>query len=162
MVDLFSGIGYFSLPYLVHAGAAFLHACEWNPAAVRAIHINMERNKIPASKYQVHVGDNRQVCPRGVADRVNLGLIPSAEISYKTACLALKPGVDGMMHIHGNVDRRRRRWRQDRHDQQEDGDDPSKNSENLFAIQTAPGYGCKYPEWNDWACLLYTSDAADE
>ena len=59
VVDLFAGIGYFSLPYLVHAKADFLHACEWNPAAVDALRKNMIANKIPESQYKIHEGDNR-------------------------------------------------------------------------------------------------------
>ena len=39
----------------------------------------------------------------GVADRVNLGLIPSAEMSYGAACRALRPDTGGVLHIHGNV-----------------------------------------------------------
>lgn len=37
IVDLFAGIGYFTLPFLVHAKAKFVHACEWNPDAVEAL-----------------------------------------------------------------------------------------------------------------------------
>ena len=51
----------------------------------------------------VHSGDNRIVCPQNVADRVNLGLLPSAEMSYLTACLALKEATGGFLHIHANV-----------------------------------------------------------
>ena len=39
---------------------------------------------------------------RGVADRVNLGLIPSSEEGWPVACRVLKP-TGGVMHIHGNV-----------------------------------------------------------
>lgn len=46
VVDLFAGIGYFSLPYLVHAKAAFLHACEWNPHAAAALRENLVNNKV--------------------------------------------------------------------------------------------------------------------
>lgn len=38
-----------------------------------------------------------------MADRVNLGLLPTAETSYETACKALKEN-GGMLHIHANVD----------------------------------------------------------
>ena len=48
-------------------------------------------------------GDNREVCPRGLADRVSLGLIPSSEVSWRTACLALKDR-GGVLHVHGNVE----------------------------------------------------------
>ena len=43
------------------------------------------------------------MCPKGVADRVNLGLIPSSEEGWPTACGALKPHTGGTLHIHGNV-----------------------------------------------------------
>jgi len=39
---LFSGIGYFTLPFLVHAGAEHVHACEWNPAAIEALKKNLK------------------------------------------------------------------------------------------------------------------------
>ena len=44
-----------------------------------------------------------QVCPRGVADRVNLGLIPSSQDGWPVACAALKPRTGGILHIHMNV-----------------------------------------------------------
>jgi predicted RNA methylase len=37
VVDMYAGIGYFTLPYLIHAGAQLVHACEWNPDAVIAL-----------------------------------------------------------------------------------------------------------------------------
>lgn len=43
------------------------------------------------------------MCPRGIADRVNLGLIPSSESGWLTACAALRPDTGGWLHIHGNV-----------------------------------------------------------
>lgn len=39
---------------------------------------------------------------RGVADRVNLGLIPSSEDAWPVACQVLKPS-GGILHVHGNV-----------------------------------------------------------
>ena len=72
MVDLFAGIGYFSLPYLIHAKAEFLHACEWNPAAVKALRKNMTANKIPESQYKIHEGDNREgVGPNLMSEYLN-------------------------------------------------------------------------------------------
>ena len=47
------------------------------------------------------------MCPRYVADRVNLGLIPSSEPGWRTACLALKSQTGGILHIHGNVNTRK-------------------------------------------------------
>lgn len=45
-----------------------------------------------------------KTCPKNCADRVNLGLIPSSESSWPTACNALKANTGGVLHIHGNVD----------------------------------------------------------
>ncbi|XP_069842483.1 tRNA wybutosine-synthesizing protein 2 homolog isoform X2 [Dendropsophus ebraccatus] len=103
VVDLYAGIGYFTLPFLVHAGAAFVHACEWNPHAVAALQRNLELNKV-SHKCQIHEGDNRQLLLHDVADRVNLGLIPTSESGYHIACKVLKKNTGGILHIHHNVD----------------------------------------------------------
>lgn len=102
VVDLYAGIGYFTLPFLVHAKPLEVHACEWNPYAVEALERNLILNGVK-ERCTIHFGDNRKVCPVGVADRVNLGLIPSSEMGWKTACLALKPTVGGILHVHGVV-----------------------------------------------------------
>jgi len=124
VVDLFAGIGYFTLPLLVRAGAAKVYACEWNPSTVAALRWNLERNKV-AHKCVVLPGDNRKTIPpivapaaRGVsdgkdgggddeshsvqADRVLLGLLPSSEESWRLAVAALK-AHGGCLHVHGNV-----------------------------------------------------------
>ena len=44
-----------------------------------------------------------QVAPRGVADRVILGLIPSSEGSWGSGCACIRPDRGGWLHIHGNV-----------------------------------------------------------
>jgi len=102
IVDLFAGIGYFTLPYLIHAGAKHVYACEWNPNSVKALELNLKIAGVE-DKCTVLLGDNRLVAPENVADRVNLGLIPSSEISWKTAVKALKP-TGGVLHIHTNVE----------------------------------------------------------
>ena len=38
-----------------------------------------------------------------MADRVNLGLIPSSREGWPIACAALKPETGGWLHVHGNV-----------------------------------------------------------
>ena len=103
VIDLFAGIGYFTLPYLIHAKAKFVHACEWNPISVQALKLNLDTNKVDPSRYAIYEGDNRLTCPKNVADRINLGLVPSSEISYETACAALNQKCGGILHIHGNV-----------------------------------------------------------
>ncbi|NXA16931.1 TYW2 protein, partial [Ibidorhyncha struthersii] len=127
LVDLYAGIGYFTLPYLVHAAAAFAHACEWNSHAVEALRRNLALNGVQ-DRCRVHHGDSRQVSssdrPQSLqphmaspssplsfqlelwdtADRVNLGLIPSSEEGWPVACRVLKKGTGGVLHIHHNVE----------------------------------------------------------
>ncbi|KAM7000273.1 tRNA wybutosine-synthesizing protein 2 homolog [Tautogolabrus adspersus] len=102
VVDLYAGIGYFTLPYLVHAGAHHVHACEWNPDAVQALRKNLVSNRV-SDRCTVHQGDNRQLQLSDVADRVNLGLIPSSKDSWPVACRLLKKSTGGILHIHQNV-----------------------------------------------------------
>lgn len=102
IVDLYAGIGYFTLPYLVHAKASVVHACEWNPDAVHALKENLKLNNV-AERCIIHFGDNKKVCPHGVADRVNLGLLPSSREGWLPACLSLKSEMGGILHIHENV-----------------------------------------------------------
>ncbi|XP_060688659.1 tRNA wybutosine-synthesizing protein 2 homolog isoform X1 [Hemiscyllium ocellatum] len=102
VVDLYAGIGYFTLPFLMHAGAAFVHACEWNPHAVAALLKNLKLNKV-SHRCKVHKGDNRQLSLRNLADRVNLGLIPSSEEGWPVACQLLREDKGGIFHIHHNI-----------------------------------------------------------
>ncbi|KAG6975009.1 hypothetical protein JG687_00000041 [Phytophthora cactorum] len=103
IVDLFCGIGYYVLPFLVHGGAAFVHACEWNPDSVAAMRFNLERNHV-ADRCKVYLGDNRESAPTigAVADRVNLGLLPTSEKAWPLAVQVLKPS-GGWFHVHDNV-----------------------------------------------------------
>ncbi len=77
-------------------------------------------------------------CPSGVADRVNLGLIPTAEMSYEAACKALKADKGGMLHIHANVKR------------SDDGDTQIHTPNDQMIVKDG-GFACKYKEWEDWA-----------
>ncbi|NWW72511.1 TYW2 protein, partial [Climacteris rufus] len=103
LVDLYAGIGYFTLPFLVHAGAAFVHACEWNTHAVEALHRTLVLNGVQ-DRCLIHPGDCRQLELRDVADRVNLGLLPSSEEGWPVACRVLKKDMGGVLHIHHNVE----------------------------------------------------------
>jgi tRNA wybutosine-synthesizing protein 2 len=108
VVDLYAGIGYYTLPYLRHARAAAVHACEWNPHSAAALRRNVAALRLPPhQRCTVHAGDNR--APellaelRGVADRVNLGLLPSSEPGWAVAAAALSPARGGWLHVHGNA-----------------------------------------------------------
>ncbi|THU51364.1 hypothetical protein C4D60_Mb06t30260 [Musa balbisiana] len=107
IVDLFAGIGYFVLPFLVKYGqflwarAKLAYACEWNPHAIEALQQNVHINSV-ADRCIILEGDNRITAPRGVANRVCLGLLPSSECSWDVAVRALR-AEGGILHVHGNV-----------------------------------------------------------
>lgn len=77
VVDLFAGIGYFTLPIAVHARPRVVFACELNPVSyaylVRNIRLNRVSNVVPL------LGDCRDVAPRGVADWVIMGHFDARE-----------------------------------------------------------------------------------
>lgn len=104
VVDLYAGIGYWTLPLLMHAGAARVFACEWNPASVEALTRNLTLNRVAAERCAVLLGDNRVHAPRAVAQRVLLGLLPSSEAGWPVACAALDPVRGGWLHVHAAVD----------------------------------------------------------
>lgn len=101
VIDLFCGIGYYTLPMLVHSKVAQVHCCEWNPRAVEALKWSLQKNGV-GDRCTVHEGDNRVTAPtlKGIADRVILGLLPTAENGYELAVNCLKEAGGGL-HIHG-------------------------------------------------------------
>ena len=101
VVDLFSGIGYYTLPMLVNSQVNHVHCCEWNPNAIKALKWSLDRNDV-ADRCTIHEGDNRLTAPNlsGQADRVILGLLPTAEGGFELAINCLKK-IGGCLHIHG-------------------------------------------------------------
>ncbi|DBA73560.1 TPA: hypothetical protein ACH3X2_009802 [Trebouxia sp. C0005] len=102
VVDLYAGIGYYTLPLLCKAGAARVIACEWNPNAIEALHRNLKLNGV-ADRCQVLEGDCTLIAPKGLAARVILGLLPSSQGGWATALEALKADTGGWLHLHHNV-----------------------------------------------------------
>jgi len=100
VVDLYAGIGYYTLPALVHGGAT-VHACEWNPEAVKALRWGLDANGVEG-RCTIHEGDNRITTESlaGVADRVFLGLLPSSEGGLEVA-LGVLSTRGGVLHVHG-------------------------------------------------------------
>ncbi|HQN76326.1 MAG TPA: methyltransferase domain-containing protein, partial [Methanomassiliicoccales archaeon] len=74
VVDMFAGIGYFTMPLAAKAKAEKVIACEINPEAVRFLKKNIELNRV-ADKVQVFEGDNRDLPGERFADRVVMGYV---------------------------------------------------------------------------------------
>jgi 16S rRNA G966 N2-methylase RsmD len=106
VLDMYAGIGYYTLPAVVHGKASLVYACEWNEHAANALKYNVSDNKI-SDKVKILVGDCRELAQThnlfDVADRVSLGLLPSSEGGWRTAIRALKKESGGWLHVHGNV-----------------------------------------------------------
>ncbi len=98
VVDLFAGIGYFTVPLAVRAHALRVIACEKNPDAYRSLLENIRLNKASLA-VEARLGDCRKVAPTAVADRVVLGYIHGTERFLPTAIRALRP-EGGILHFH--------------------------------------------------------------
>lgn len=107
VIDAYAGVGYYTFPMLVHAGATHVHACEHNPASIAGLNAGAEANGV-SNRLTVHEGDNAAVLPMlaGTADRCHLGLLPSSEPVWEACLLALKP-TGGTLHVHMNVEEER-------------------------------------------------------
>lgn len=101
VADLFAGIGYFTLPLLVHSGAARAVACELNPLAARYLRANADGARV-AERIEVREGDCRGVAPNGVADRVVQGYFPHGHRFLDVALRCLRP-EGGIVHYHDTV-----------------------------------------------------------
>ena len=107
VIDAYAGVGYYTFPMLVHAGASHVHACEHNPASIAGLEAGAAANGV-SKRLTVHEGDNAAVLPKwaGTADRCHLGLLPSSEPVWEACLLALKP-TGGTLHVHMNVEEER-------------------------------------------------------
>ncbi len=101
ILDLYAGIGYYTLPMLVRGNAKHVTATEWNPNAIRDLRKGLERNKV-TERCSVIEGDNRSHGNLLEArfDRIVLGLLPQSWDGFETAMKAIRP-IGGILHVHG-------------------------------------------------------------
>ena len=117
VLDMYAGIGYYSLPALILGKARHVTACEWNEHALHALRYNLDANGVGKDRATVLEGDCRaslkRLLLRGDAsfDRISLGLLPSSEGGWAVAVSCLNRGIGGWLHVHANVPTmERRRW----------------------------------------------------
>ncbi len=95
-LDMFAGIGYFSLGLAKYAGLKEIHSCEINPISYGYLERNIRANRLD-SRIVPHLGDSRIVAPRIKADVVIMGNFLS--FSYLPhAIMRLRPGGSLLMH----------------------------------------------------------------
>lgn len=98
VIDMFAGIGYFTLPVALRSGAARVIAIEKNPVSFRFLQENVRENGVEAI-VEPWLGDNRAYPQNGVADRVLMGYFPGTAAFIPTALRLLKP-EGGRIHYH--------------------------------------------------------------
>ena len=98
IVDMFGGIGYFSIPLAVHSKPKKIIACELNPVAFEYLNTNIQLNHV-GHIIQAILGDNRKMIPEGIADRIVMGYIKSDDTHRAAAIKILKP-MGGVLHFH--------------------------------------------------------------
>lgn len=109
ILDMYAGIGYYTLPALIHGKALHVYACEWNENAIMALRYNIQNNRISTNKVTIFHGDCRTSVEEnkdllfGKCHRISLGLLPSSQGGWKVALQTLHYVTGGWLHIHGNV-----------------------------------------------------------
>jgi tRNA wybutosine-synthesizing protein 2 len=97
VVDMFAGIGYFSIPLAVYQRPSKVIACELNPVAFRYLTENVALNQVSRIVKPV-LGDNRDLAGEGIADRVIMGYVKTTHEHLPAAVRLLKSG--GVIHYH--------------------------------------------------------------
>jgi tRNA wybutosine-synthesizing protein 2 len=98
VVDLFAGIGYFSLPMAVKSKPKKIFACEINPVSYKYLCMNIVLNQV-TDRIEPLLGDNQKVAPKGCADRVLIGYLEGSKVFLPTAFNVLKNQI-GILHYH--------------------------------------------------------------
>ncbi|MCC7550253.1 MAG: class I SAM-dependent methyltransferase family protein [Methanobacterium sp.] len=100
IVDLFAGIGYFTIPMAVHANPSKIYAVEINPVAHGYLSENVEINQVQDVVEPI-LGNCREVAPRNIADRVLMGYIGNTNEYLDVARAVIKN--EGVIHYHESV-----------------------------------------------------------
>ena len=101
VVDLFAGIGYFTLPIAVYSKPKMIVACEKNPVSFDYLKDNITLNNV-TDIVEPLKGDNREVAPKFIADRVVMGYIKDTKAFLETAINCLKENI-GIIHYHDKI-----------------------------------------------------------
>ncbi|KPA73571.1 putative mitochondrial methionine biosynthetic protein [Leptomonas pyrrhocoris] len=110
VVDMFCGIGYFTLPLAMNGKVRAIYALEKNPDSVDFIKVNAVLNRVDHVLYPI-CGDNRVVGDEAVGkcDRVLMGYIPTCKSFLPRALSFLKRNEAGRsvgaIHYHFLADK---------------------------------------------------------
>jgi len=98
IIDFFAGIGYFTLPIAVYCKPKKIYACEKNPNAFNYLKENIVLNHVTEIVEPLK-GDNKEVAPEDIADRIIMGYIGGTEAFIEKAIKCLRNN-EGIIHFH--------------------------------------------------------------
>jgi tRNA wybutosine-synthesizing protein 2 len=98
VVDMFAGIGYFSLPMAVHSQPEKIYSIELNPVSFGYLKDNMRLNDVQHIVQPLH-GNCAEITPQGVADRVIMGYV-GGTADYLPAAIGALSKNGGILHFH--------------------------------------------------------------
>ncbi|MDG6225480.1 MAG: hypothetical protein QCI82_08200 [Candidatus Thermoplasmatota archaeon] len=99
--DMFSGIGYFTLPLARSDPGIRIISCEKNPVSHGYLHRNIMENKMENKVVPV-LGDCRTSLPEGIANRILMGYV-GGTIGYLNRAASYLSPDGGWIHLHDTV-----------------------------------------------------------
>lgn len=100
VLDMFAGIGYFTIPVALHSEAEIIHSIEINPVSHDYLKENIILNKVNNIVNPI-LGDSMAIAPEFSVDRVLMGYIGNTQDYLKSAIDALDGS--GIIHYHESV-----------------------------------------------------------
>ncbi|MGA1873452.1 MAG: class I SAM-dependent methyltransferase [Thermoplasmatota archaeon] len=101
VVDMFAGIGYFTLPIAVGCDIDKIYALEKNPESFDYLERNIDLNDVRDKVVAIN-GDNREVAPKVPADRVIMGYL-GGTIEFLERAMDMVSDRGAMIHLHDTV-----------------------------------------------------------
>jgi len=105
IVDMFAGIGYFSIPIAVHSQAKKIFSIEINPDSYNYLKNNIDLNKINIKaeyeRMEAILGDCSKIATELSADRVLMGYVKTTHKFLDVAIDCVNKG--GVIHYHETV-----------------------------------------------------------
>ena len=99
VIDMFAGIGYFSIPIGFHANASEIISIEINPNSYNFLCENIRLNKL--NNVTPILGDCKIETPKFKADRIIMGYVKTTHHYLNVAINSLNEG--GIIHYHETV-----------------------------------------------------------
>jgi tRNA wybutosine-synthesizing protein 2 len=101
VIDMFAGIGYFSLPIARGCPVGKVYALEKNPTSFYYLERNIGLNGVTDKVAPIY-GDNRKVHPPEKGDRIVMGYV-GGTLEFVPRALELSAREGSILHLHDTV-----------------------------------------------------------